>query len=66
MAPKISCSQPGVREKFSVGMPNLKNHSKPVYLGKNYVNRGKILIWGYAKGYNPDLGVCKHQKVGNT
>jgi hypothetical protein len=26
---------------------------------------GTILIWGYAEGYIPDLGVQEHQKVEN-
>ncbi len=25
-----------------------------------------ILIWGYAEGYNPNLGVCEYQKVENS
>jgi hypothetical protein len=24
-----------------------------------------VLIWGYAEGYNPDLGVREYQKVEN-
>jgi hypothetical protein len=24
-----------------------------------------VLIWGYAEGYNPDLGVHEYQKVEN-
>ena len=26
---------------------------------------GAILIWGYAEGYSPDLGVREYQKVEN-
>ena len=50
-------------------MPNFKNDSKQVYLGRIIdlgVHEGDtILIWGYAEGYNPDLGVREYQKVEN-
>jgi hypothetical protein len=59
----------GVREKLTGGTPNLKNDSKQVYLGRIIdlgVREGDtILIWGYAEGYNPDLGVREYQKVEN-
>ncbi len=59
----------GVREKLTGGTPNFKNDSKQVYLGRIIdlgVREGDtILIWGYAEGYNPDLGVREYQKVEN-
>ncbi len=55
--------------KLTGGTPNFKTHSKQVYLGRIFylaVREGvKILIWGYAEGYNPKLGVREYQKVEN-
>ena len=46
-----------------------KNQSKQVYLVRIFDlgvrEGGTILIWGYAEGYNPDLGVREYQKVEN-
>jgi hypothetical protein len=50
-------------------MQNFKNHPKQVYFGRIFDlgvrEGGKILIWGYAEGYNPDQGVHKYQKIEN-
>jgi hypothetical protein len=47
----------------------LKNNSKEALLGRIFdlgVREGHtILIWGYAEGYNFDLGVRGYQKVEN-
>jgi hypothetical protein len=59
----------GVREKVTGGMQNKKKNSKEALLDRIYdlgVCKGHtILIWGYAKGYNFDLGVRGYQKVEN-
>jgi hypothetical protein len=70
-----SGSQPGVRiplgvhEKTTGGTQNSKNSSKEALLGIIFdleVRKGHtILIWGYAEGYNIDLGVHGYQKVEN-
>jgi hypothetical protein len=46
-----------------------KNHPNEAYLGRIF-NLGvcegdTILIWGYAEGYNFDLGVREYQKIEN-
>jgi hypothetical protein len=54
----------------SQGVRQIKKHTeKHVYLGRIIdlgVREGDtVLIWGYAEGYNPDLGVREYQKVEN-
>jgi hypothetical protein len=57
---KIRDSQPGVHKQFKGGTQNFKlfkispQKVKRVFGG---TQRGPILIWGYAKGLNIDLGV---------
>ncbi len=57
----------GVREKLTEGTPNFRNHSKQVYLGIIFylggMRRGRILIWGYAEGYNPDQGYVSTKRL---
>jgi hypothetical protein len=70
-----SGSQPGVHvplevyEKVTGGTQNWKKCSKEALLGRIFdlgVRKGHIiLIWGYAEGYNFDLGVRGYQKVEN-
>ncbi len=59
----------GVHEKDTGGMQNFKKCSKEALLGRIFnLGVGKehtILIWGYAEGYNFDLGVLGYQKVEN-
>ncbi len=57
----------GVREE-PIGVRK-KNHSNEAYVGRIFylgVREGDTsLIWGYAEGYNFDLGVREDQKVEN-
>jgi hypothetical protein len=73
--PYISGSQPGVRvplgvhEKLTGGTPNKKT-LKNMFIWVGLLIWGvcegdTVLIWGYAEGYNPDLGVREYQKVEN-
>ena len=59
-----SSSQPGVGvplgvpEKLTEGTQNFKNYSKKLIWVQ-------FLFWGYAEGYNLDLGARKYHKVEN-
>jgi hypothetical protein len=59
----------GVREKIIGGARNLKKCSKEALLGRIFdlgLRKGHIILsWGYAEGYNFDLGVRGYQKVEN-
>jgi hypothetical protein len=55
------CVSIGVREWLTGGMQFQKALERNSQMNKGYT----ILIWGYAEGYNFDLGVREYQKVEN-
>ncbi len=50
---------PKIHEQLTGGMPNLKKPTQNKFLWVEF------MIWGYAKGSNPDLSVHEYQKVKN-